>query len=59
MYKSSKSQKNIRQIKQDNFNFDEESSEELDNIIENRFNNELTIKNCRHKNILFPLIILY
>ena len=50
MYKSSKSQKNIRKIKQDNYNFDEESSEELDNIIENRFNNELTIKNCRHKN---------
>ena len=48
-YKSSKSKKNIMQKKQDYYNFDEDS-EELENIIEDRFNQELTIKNFRNKN---------
>ena len=51
-YKSSKSQKNIKQKKQDCCNFDEDS-EELENIIEDRFINELTIKNFRIKNNYF------
>lgn len=37
------------QKKQDYYNFDEDS-EELENIIEDRFNQELTIKNFRNKN---------
>jgi hypothetical protein len=48
-YKSSKSQKNILQKKQDNYNFDEDS-EELENIIEDRFIHEITIKKFRIKN---------
>ena len=51
-YKPSKSQKNIKQKKQDCCNFDEDS-EELENIIEDRFINELTIKNFRTKNNYF------
>ena len=48
-YKYSKSKKNIMQKKQDNYNFDEDS-EELENIIEDRFIQELTVKNVRVKN---------